>query len=154
MNNASRSEALLERALDNPDWNVRRYSAFTLGQMCARRAIPALRRALWRELPIAEHSRATTIAPSKQTRILSVVDAIIIAMARINTQQAVIELLSLYQPRQSFSNYYANHALNVLFPDAPVLGPVEADNWWDESYSPAWKRWFDSKRRSIVEACP
>jgi hypothetical protein len=154
--NSERSASLLRAALKSADWNVRRYAAFTLGEMCERNSAGALRLALQHELPLAKHSRLTGTGgqgTAANVPMLATADAILRAYARIDLTAAVRFLLGLFRAGHEFENYYANHGLRLLAPEATVLGPAEAPDWWNDSYRPDWNTWWTNNRAGIREEC-
>jgi hypothetical protein len=89
------SFALLLSALNDENYNVRRYSAFCLGRMCLPSAIPKLRQAFLAEL---EKSQLITAidASGKESPCVSVLAAMAVASARLDGTGTVEWLFGLF----------------------------------------------------------
>lgn len=139
--------------LRDDDYNVRRYSAFCLGRLCRRQALPELRRSLEAEIPKAQTMSAAD-ASGQEGPFISVLAAMAEAAVRIDAPGTVEWMLGWFvSGRKDFRNLALNAVLTQVLAETPG-GPWNASDEWTDARAPEWRQWWASKaeRRPLDSA--
>jgi hypothetical protein len=131
----------LINSLNSTDWNVRRYSAFCIGEIGNESSLPELEKAILDEIPLAAKTKwGISVTWQKPMPATYVLRAMIQAYGHIDSRKAVNRFLELFiDEKENFRNYAANLALSILLKETPV--PLFRETMY-MNYRPEWERWW------------
>jgi hypothetical protein len=126
--NAGVTTPLLVDALRDRRSNIRRYAAYTLGEIGGKQLAAPLRQALEREFALAQAENG--VVPEGQKANLATFRAIAAAYGRVDRRAAICFLMSSFDCANPFKSNASNAGLAELFPDALLYVGRRRVWWW------------------------